>query len=137
MHFLPWWALVACLAASAFAAYLLIGRTQAGDSRWALFALTAAAAPAVLAAAMAAAVVLSTLLSAYLWDQPAGRPEPSLAIALGFLLFALPGAEPGPYWVSFLPAMVVQGFGMALHITPLTTATLRSVERGRSGLASG
>ena len=61
MHFLPWWALVACLAASAFAAYLLIGRTQAGGSRWALFALTAAA--AVLAAAMATAVVLSTLLS--------------------------------------------------------------------------
>ena len=80
MHFLPWWALVACLAASAFAAYLLIGRTQAGDSRWALFALTAAAAPAVLAAAMAAAVVLSTLLSAYLDDRtasPAGRPEPA------------------------------------------------------------
>ena len=77
MHFLPWWALLACLAASAFAAYLLLGRTQAGDSRWALFALTAVAAPAVLAAAMAAAVVLSTLLSAYLWDQPAGRPEPA------------------------------------------------------------
>ncbi len=61
----------------------------------------------------------------------------SLAIALGFMLFALPGAEPGPYWVSFFPAMVVQGFGMALHITPLTTATLRSVERERSGTASG
>jgi hypothetical protein len=77
LYFLPWWALLACLAASAVAAYLLLGRTQAGDSRWALFALTAVAAPAVLAAAMAAAVVLSTLLSAYLWDQPAGRPEPA------------------------------------------------------------
>jgi EmrB/QacA subfamily drug resistance transporter len=61
----------------------------------------------------------------------------SLAIAAGFVLFALPGSDPRSYWVSFLPAMVVQGFGMALHITPLTTATLRSVERGRSGLASG
>jgi lysylphosphatidylglycerol synthetase-like protein (DUF2156 family) len=80
VHFLPWWALVACLAASAVAAYLLLGRTQAGDSRWALFALTAAAAPVVLAGAMAAAVVLSTLLYAFLDDRavaPTGRPEPA------------------------------------------------------------
>ena len=80
MHFLPWWALLACLAASAVVAYLLLGRTQAGDSRWALFPLTAVAAPVVLAGAMAAAVVLSTLLSAPLDDRmapPTGRPEPA------------------------------------------------------------
>ncbi len=79
MHFLPWWALVACLAAGALAAYLFLGRTRAGDSPWALFALTAVAAPVVLAGAMAAAVVLSTRLSAALNDRtasPAGRPEP-------------------------------------------------------------
>jgi len=61
----------------------------------------------------------------------------SLAIAVGFLLFALPGVEPGSYWISFFPAMVVQGFGMALHITPLTTVTLGSLEPEHSGLASG
>jgi hypothetical protein len=33
--------------------------------------------------------------------------------------------------------MVVQGSGMALAITPLTTAVLGSVKRERSGLASG
>jgi len=33
--------------------------------------------------------------------------------------------------------MVVQGFGMALVITPLTTAALGSVEGEHSGLASG
>ncbi len=80
MHFLPWWALAACLAASALAAYLLLlGRTRAGDSRWALFALTVLLAPAVLASAIAAAVVLSTLLSAYLDDRtvaPKGPPDP-------------------------------------------------------------
>ena len=79
MQFLPWWALVACLAASALAAYLFLGRTRAGDSPWALFALTAVAAPVVLAGAMAVAVVLSTLLSAFLDDRtasPAGRLEP-------------------------------------------------------------
>ena len=52
----------------------------------------------------------------------------SLAVAVGLLLFALPGVEHGSYWTSFFPAMVVQGFGMALVITPLTTAALGSVE---------
>ena len=61
----------------------------------------------------------------------------SVAVVLGLLLFALPGAEEGSYWTSFFPAMVVQGFGMALVITPLTTAALGSVESEHSGLASG
>jgi EmrB/QacA subfamily drug resistance transporter len=61
----------------------------------------------------------------------------SLAAALGFALFAVPGVEHGTYWMSFFPAMVVQGFGMALAITPLTTVALGSVEGEHSGLASG
>lgn len=61
----------------------------------------------------------------------------SLAVMVGLLLFALPGVEHGSYWTVFFPAMVVQGFGMALVITPLTTVALGSVKRGRSGLASG
>jgi EmrB/QacA subfamily drug resistance transporter len=61
----------------------------------------------------------------------------SLAAALGYALFAVPGAQHGSYWVSFFPAMVVQGFGMALAITPLTTVALSSVEGEHSGLASG
>jgi MFS family permease len=60
----------------------------------------------------------------------------SLATALGFALFAVPGVEHGSYWTSFFPAMVVQGFGMALAITPLTTVALASVEGEHSGLAS-
>src|ERR671910_32253 len=61
----------------------------------------------------------------------------SLALAAGLLLFALPGAENGSYWISFFPAMVVQGFGMALAITPMTTVALGSVEGEHSGMASG
>src|SRR5215213_8108007 len=61
----------------------------------------------------------------------------SLAAALGYALFAVPGVEHGSYWTSFFPAMVVQGFGMALAITPLTTVALGSVEGEHSGLASG
>jgi EmrB/QacA subfamily drug resistance transporter len=61
----------------------------------------------------------------------------SLAVAVSFLLFALPGTEHGSYWTSYFPAMVVQGFGMALVITPLTTVALGSVEGEHSGVASG
>ena len=61
----------------------------------------------------------------------------SLAAAVGFLLFTLPGVEHSSYWTSFFPPMVVQGFGMALVITPLTTVALGSVEGEHSGLASG
>src|SRR5215212_2909936 len=61
----------------------------------------------------------------------------SLAAALGYALFAVPGAEQNSYWTSFFPAMVVQGFGMALAITPLTTVALGSVEGEHSGMDSG
>jgi MFS family permease len=61
----------------------------------------------------------------------------SLTTAVGFVLFALPDVEHGSYWSSFFPAMVVQGFGMALIITPLTAVALGSVEGEHSGLASG
>ncbi|HET9965184.1 MAG TPA: DHA2 family efflux MFS transporter permease subunit [Rubrobacter sp.] len=61
----------------------------------------------------------------------------SLAVLVGLLLFAVPGVEHESYWTSFFPAMIVQGAGMALAITPLTTAALGSVDREHSGLASG
>jgi len=64
MNLLPWWVLLACLAASAFAAYLLLGRTQASDSPWAHFPLTVVLAPVVLVGTVVAAIVLSTFLFA-------------------------------------------------------------------------
>jgi EmrB/QacA subfamily drug resistance transporter len=60
---------------------------------------------------------------------------PSIA-AVGFILFALPGIG-GSYWMTFFPAVVVQGLGMSLVIAPLTTTALNSVEGRHSGLASG
>jgi hypothetical protein len=55
---LPWWVLLAGLAASAFAAYVLLGCTQAGDSPWVLFPLTAALAPVIFLGAALAGITL-------------------------------------------------------------------------------
>ena len=79
MYYLPWWVLLASLLASALAAYLVLKRTQAGDSPWALFPLTAALASVVLVGAMVAAIALSTLLSAFKEGRtgpPAEASEP-------------------------------------------------------------
>jgi EmrB/QacA subfamily drug resistance transporter len=59
-----------------------------------------------------------------------------LISAVGFVLFALPGAA-NSYWKAFLPAIIVLGFGMAVTVAPLTTVVMNSVPRNAAGTASG
>jgi hypothetical protein len=72
VFYVPWWVLFACSLASTVATYIVLRRTQAAYSPWALFPLTVVLAPVVLVGAMVAALTLSTLLSALVEDRTGG-----------------------------------------------------------------
>lgn len=57
-------------------------------------------------------------------------------VAVGFVLFAVPGIG-GSYWKTFFAPMVVTGFGLAVCVAPLTTSVMRAVDDDHAGVASG
>jgi len=59
-----------------------------------------------------------------------------IIVALGAVLFSIPSIG-GSYWVTFFPAVMVLGFGMAVSVAPLTTVVMESVDEDRVGTASG
>ena len=92
-------------------------------------------------AAVAPVVVIMFLLSRYTGSL-ADRFGPRLPLvmgplvsAAGFVLFAVPGLG-ASYWITFFPAAVVLGVGLAILVPAVTTVALNSVEVRHSGLAS-
>jgi len=66
------------------------------------------------------------------WFMAAG---PAVA-AVGALLMLSVGARPDGYWVAVFPGLVLIGFGIALMVTPLTSAVLGSVPQSEAGVGS-
>ena len=96
----------------------------------------------VAGAAIVPTFVLMAFLSRYtggLTDRYGARLPlvvgPAIA-AVGFTLFAVPGAESGSYWTTFFPAAAVLGIGLSILVPALTTVALNSVEVRYEGLAS-
>ena len=58
-----------------------------------------------------------------------------LITAIGIALFAMPSIG-GLYWVTFFPAVLVMGLGMALNTAPMTTVVMGAVAQRHAGIAS-
>jgi EmrB/QacA subfamily drug resistance transporter len=98
--------------------------------------------PAAAGAALLPFVAIMVALSRFSGGLVAriGARKPLVAGALlaaaGFAAYGTAGIG-RPYWLTFLPAAILLGFGGALFVAPLTTTVMDALESSHAGVASG
>ncbi|MBT1675121.1 MFS transporter [Curtobacterium aurantiacum] len=88
--------------------------------------------PTIMLLALSTAVGASAGRFGPRWFMAAG---PAVG-AVGALLLLLAGDDPNGYWWSVFPGLVLIGVGIALMVTPLTSAVLGSVPQSEAGAGS-
>jgi hypothetical protein len=68
-------------------------------------------------------------------NRRAGKAEPWILAAAGFLLIAVPSVVSN-YWRMFSPAFVVLGLGLAISVAPFIAVVMDAVDQSRAGTAS-
>ena len=98
--------------------------------------------PATLAGLASIPVTVMMVLLSARMGTLAGRWGPRLFMTIGPLLMAvgalllLTVSEDFSYWTQVLPSMIILGLGLAVTVSPLTSAILGAIEPARSGIAS-
>lgn len=108
----------------------------------AVYLQTGAGLPATLAGLASLPITIMMVLLSSRAGTLAGRWGPRLFMTVGPLLMAvgslllLTVGSDFSYWTQVLPSMIVLGLGLALTVSPLTSAILGAIETERSGIAS-
>ncbi len=108
----------------------------------AVYLQTGAGLPATLAGLASLPITLMMVLLSSRAGTLAGRLGPRLFMTVGPLLMAvgslllLTVSPDFSYWTQVLPSMIVLGLGLAITVSPLTSAILGAIETERSGIAS-
>ena len=101
-----------------------------------------AALPATLAGLASLPITILVILLSSRIGALAGRWGPRLFMTVGPItmgvgaLLLLTVSTEFSYWWQVLPSMIVMGLGLALTVSPLTSAILGAIEPERSGIAS-
>jgi EmrB/QacA subfamily drug resistance transporter len=83
-------------------------------------------------------VIVTAPIAGRLADRIGSRPLMTVGLTVvAFALFLLTRIDSSTTYGDLLPAFVLMGFGLALTISPMSTAAMNSVSQDKAGVASG